>query len=57
MRATLVGDFDNDNTRPGSFVYFEHEESDHAGILYVCPCGRGVIGSLCFIKIDNQQRA
>ena len=47
--ATLVDDIEGMQGTPGAFEYYVRAGSDApAGMLYICPCGCGVMGALAF---------
>lgn len=48
VRATPVHDIDGDGLAPGSFEFFKTTDREVAGLIYVCPCGCGNLGSLNF---------
>lgn len=52
VKATLVDDVDEQTGTPGAFgFYINHgapEGSPPAGLIYVCPCGCGLLGGLAF---------
>ena len=52
VRATYFADLDIDERMPGAFTYYTSNGDDNEqpiGLIYVCPCGCGVHGSLAFV--------
>jgi hypothetical protein len=48
VTANRVQDIDVEGVPPGAFEYFTASGRENAGMIYVCPCGCGALGSLNF---------
>lgn len=56
VKARRVNDFDVLETEnvPGTFMFTTRYDADgHAGMIFVCPCGCGELGSLSFLNAKD----
>lgn len=53
LKAKLVRDVDSRKATPGAYQFYTDSSGQVSGLIYVCPCGCGVQGSLKFRDRGN----